>query len=238
MLSPKTARILHRRLGLLFSLFVFLAAGSGVLHTIMSMTQSAPPPPPSNRLGEVAPSVKLRPDQAAGKISPDAVAKIRALSLVELDNRPLYRLSLDGDKTPRYVFADTGELAADADERLAARLASAQINGKPVRKTAYLTQYDGEYIAIFRILPVYRFDADDAAHTRLYVSTATGSVTRATDDGKQFEANTFGLLHKYMFIHDKGWRDAAMIAVMSGITLAGLSGLVLFGLTRPKRKTA
>lgn len=236
MLSPKTARLLHRRLGLLFSLFVFLAAGSGVLHTIMGMTQSAPPPPPPNRLGEVAPAVKLRPDEATAKLGP--VTKLAALSLVELDGRPLYRLALAGDKTPRYVFADTGEVSGDADERLAARIASAHLAGKPVRKAAYLTQYDNEYIAIFRILPVYRFEADDAKHTRLYVSTATGSVTRATDDGKQFEANTFGLLHKYMFIHDKGWRDAAMIAVMSGITLAGLSGLVLFGVTRPKRKTA
>lgn len=235
MLSPKTARILHRRLGLLFSLFVFLAAGSGVLHTIMSMTESPPPPPPPNRLGEVAPAAKLRPDEAVAKFAPDA-AKPKSLALVELDGRPLYRIGLEGYPVPRYVFADTGEVSGDADEKFAAHIASAHLGGKPVRKAALLTQYDGEYIAIFRILPVYRFDADDAAHTRLYVSTATGSVTRATDDKKQFEANTFGLLHKYMFIHDKGWRDAAMIAVMSGITLAGLSGIVLFGLTRPKRK--
>jgi hypothetical protein len=38
-----------------------------------------------------------------------------------------------------------------------------------------------------------------------------------------------------MFIRDKGWRDALMIAVISGITIAGLSGIVLFEIKRPTK---
>ena len=91
---------------------------------------------------------------------------------------------------------------------------------------------------IFRILPVFRFDVDDGAGTRVYVSTTTGTVTRHTDNEKQFEANVFFLFHKFGFIPDKNTRDAVLVSAMVGISLVALGGVVLFFMTRPRRKTS
>lgn len=235
MISPKTARTWHRRLGLLFSVIILAAAASGLLHTLMAMTQPPPPPPPPNRLGPSIAAATLTPAEAIAKLAPAPAGDLRACTLVELDGRPLYRLRFAANPAPHYLRADTGEPVPDADERLAARIASAHLGGRPVRRTALLTAYDREYIAIFRMLPVHRFDADDEKHTRVYVSTDTGSVTRATDDALQFEANTFGILHKYAFIPDRGWRNAAQIAAMAGVCLAALSGIALTFATRAKK---
>lgn len=235
--TSRLFRAAHRRLGLVFALLVFAAAGSGALHTLMSMGQPPPPPPPPNRLGACVAQAALGPAKALSEALASGETA-SAITLVEIDGRPWYRIRVAKNAAPRYVAADTGERDDAADDRYAARIASAYLRGAPVRKTATLTSYDGEYIAIFRSLPVIRFDAGDAAHTRLYVSTDTGSVARATDDAKQFEANVFGLVHKYMFIHDKGPRDIAMLVVMGGIALVSLTGVLLFFLTRPRRKPA
>ena len=234
MIPSRVIRTAHRWLGLLFAVLVLAAAGSGALHTLMSMGQPPPPPPPPNRLGTCIAGAKIGPAEAAAK-AVGAGETIAAITLIEIDGRPWYRLRVRNEAVPRYVAADTGGRDDTADDRYAARIASAYVRGAPVRKTAVLTAYDNEYIAIFRQLPVSRFDVGDAGHTRLYVSTDTGSVARATDDGKQFEATVFGLVHKYMFIHAKGPRDLAMLAAMSGIALASLTGIVLFFLTRPRR---
>ena len=82
------------------------------------------------------------------------------------------------------------------------------------------------------MLPVYRFDADDERGTRVYVSTLTGSVTRATDDAKQREATIFTVFHKWMFIKNREVRDWALMTAMAGLIALAVSGLVLFWQTR------
>jgi hypothetical protein len=89
------------------------------------------------------------------------------------------------------------------------RIASSFLGGASVRQTDCLTDFNQEYVNIFRILPVFRFDVHDGVGTRVYVSTTTGTVTRHTDDEKQFEANVF-LLHKFGFIHDRTIRDTVV----------------------------
>jgi hypothetical protein len=83
---------------------------------------------------------------------------------------------------------------------------------------------------------VYRFDAADGLGTRVYVSTVTGSVTRLTDDKKQWEANVFVIVHKFGFIPNKDLRDWSLIVVTGGTFAVSVLGVLLFFLTRPRRK--
>ncbi|NJK90729.1 MAG: PepSY domain-containing protein [Blastochloris sp.] len=226
-----TLRKLHRWLGLVFSLFVFLAAGSGVLHNIMSMTQKPPPKP--------GPSAAMDPSQLV--VSPFMAAqmlptgsKLAAVSIREIGGEPWYQLYPSDGKPPVYVSASTGNKDETADERYAAQIASINLGGAEVKKTDYLTAFNDEYISIYRILPVYRFDAEDGKGTRVYVSTMTGSVTRATDDAKQFEANIFSNFHKFAFIPDKTLRNWVLTFTTAGIALVALLGVVLF-LRSPRR---
>ena len=121
-----------------------------------------------------------------------------------------------------------------ADARYAAEIASAAAGGQAVQQTNYLTVFDQEYITIFRILPVYRFEVADGQGTRLYVSTMTGSVTRATNDEKQREAWIFTYLHKWNFIANRTIRDWAFMLAMSAIMALAVSGIVLFWMTRKR----
>ncbi len=222
-------RTFHRWHGLAMSVIVLMAATSGLLHTWMARSQ--PPPPPAQPAGEVALAtvtvpVASLPGPAAGVI------------LRQIGDQPWWQVLPAGGGLPRWVDARTGTEDPTADARYAAHIAHQALAGKKVQQAGFLTAYDQEYIAIFRILPVYRFNADDAAHTRVYVSTMTGSVTRLTDDAKQFEATTFSLLHKWMFIRNRTVRDWTLMGAMTGLVGLALSGVVLFVRTRRRSRSA
>jgi hypothetical protein len=226
----------HRWLGLIFSLTLVMSSGSGVIHTLMTRTQA---PPPAARPGNLlldAGSIKLTAREAVDKL-PGGV-EVTAINLRTIAGQPYYQV-FSAAGAPGYVNAVTGAVDPAADETYAGEIASGFLGGVPVKKSAYLTTYNGEYIPIFRILPVHRFDTGDAKGSRVYVSTVTGSVTRHTDDGKQFEANVFTLFHKFGFIRNKDLRDWSLMLVTGGVFAVSVLGVVLFFLTRPrKRKSA
>lgn len=227
----KMVRKLHRWLGLAFSLCVLAAAGSGVLHNVMTATQSAPPPARPGGEGMRPEQLRISPAAAAAAL-PGNGSPIEAISIRLIKGRPWYQFYLGNEARAFYVSAADGKAGPEQDELYAEEIASAYLGGIPVKKGGYLTAYDSEYIAIFRILPVYRFEAGDGRGTRVYVSTITGSVTRHTDNAKQFEADAFSLFHKYMFIPDRTWRNAALTATTSAVALVALLGVVLFWKTK------
>jgi hypothetical protein len=232
-LESRQVRKVHRILGLIFSVSLLMSAGSGVLHNVMSRTQAPPP--------KAQPSGKIDPSQIKVSVA-DAYAKLSlqgesfdAVSIRSIGGLPWYQFMLRSKEQTYYVNALTGDLDEAADEKYATEIASNHLGGAAVRKTDLLTAYNTEYINIFRILPVYRFDADDDKGTRLYVSTMTGSVTRDTNDHKQFEASVFSNVHKLMFIKDKDLRDLVLTFFTAGTFAVAVLGLVLFFMTQPKK---
>lgn len=232
-MKPTTKRKLHRRLGLVFCLFTLVASGSGIIHNVMSWTQPPPPRPAPAGTLEGLDSVRISPAEAldAAKIfSADAAS----VTLRMIGNEPWYQIHPVDRTLPRYVRATDSLVEEAQDERYAEEIASRHLGGTAVRRTDYLTDFNREYIEIYRILPVYRFDADDGIGTRVYVSTLTGSVTRHTDNHRQLQSNIFGLFHKFNFIPDKNIRNTVLTITTSGIFLAALSGLFLFAATMRK----
>lgn len=224
----------HRWLGLLFSTTLLMSSGSGVLHIVMTRTQQAPPParPSGGGLNAEAVLISLADAAAAsGGTGPVMAANLRSIA-----GDPCYQLFFPGEKTPRYVNATTGKADPQLEETYAAEIATTFLGGATVTKTDYLQDFNNEYINIFRILPVHRFDAADGKRTRVYVSTVTGSVTRHTDDSKQFEASAFTRFHKLGFIPGKDARDIVLGTITGGVFVVSLLGIVLFFLTRPRRR--
>jgi len=224
-------RQLHRWVGLIFSLSVLTSAGSGVLHNVMTRTQ-APPPPARPSGGGLAPEKITVPVAEALARLPAPSGAVHAVNLRGIGGEPWYQIYAAPGTPTQYVSAADGRVDAAQDEKYATEIASAFLGGATVRKSGYLTAFNREYINIFRVLPVYRFDADDARHTRVYVSTTTGSVTRHTDDERQFEANIFTNFHKLGFIPNKDVRDLVLTTLTFGAFLVSLLGIVLFFLTR------
>ncbi len=232
--TARRMRSIHRWLGLFFSLFVFTSAGSGLVHTIMSRT--TPPPPPAKPASEplAISEVRVDPTDAMSKLELGG-KPVRAVNFRQIGGRPWYQIFVDGAEKPRYVNAVDGNADDSRDEAHAAEIAGRHL-GLEAPKTAFLTRFDGEYGPIFRILPVYRFDKGDTKGTRVYVSTTTGSVTMATDDARAAEARVFSMAHKWMFIRDKNLRDLLLCLAMCGLMLVSLAGIVLFVLTRPRKR--
>lgn len=231
-MKPATLRALHRWIGLACSITVMLAAGSGVLHVVMTWTQSPPPRP------EPAPG--FAPPVAAFPISGlPADLRIRSIQVRLLDHEAWYQVSTtDG---PRYFSATDGREDPDLETRLAFDIARRHLASDSLPPEAFtyarrLDAFDREYAPIFRLLPVHRIDVADGRGTRLYVSTVTGGVARHTDDRRQLEANIFGALHKYNFVPHKPTRDALLVGFTGLAFLASLAGIVLFFATRPRRR--
>ncbi len=224
----------HRWLGLIFSVTILMSAGSGVIHNVMTRTQSPPPAARPSGGGLDLGQIKISVAEAAAKLA--AENPVTAVNVRGIGGQPWYQIYVQGERQARYVSAVDGRVDATQDEQYASEIASAFLGGGKVRKTDYLTAFNSEYINIFRLLPVHRFDSDDALHTRVYVSTITGSVTRHTDDQRQFEATIFTNFHKFGFIPNKDLRDFVLTTLTAATCLVALLGVVLFFLTRPRRK--
>lgn len=234
-MNPSLAvRKLHRWIALIFSISALMASGSGVLHNVMSRTQAPPPPARPGGGGIQVEQIHVPTQEALSKL-PNPNTKIHAISIREIEGASWYQF-LSEEGKPFYVNAESGAVNAQQDEIYAQQIASDYLGGKPVKKADYLTAFNQEYINIFRILPVYRFDAEDDRGTRVYVSTMTGSVTRYTDNQKQFEANVFTNFHKLGFIKNKDLRDLILTLTTGGIFLLSLLGIGLFFMTLPRKR--
>jgi hypothetical protein len=235
-MKSATLRQLHRWLGLIFSLSILTSSLSGVLHTVMTRTQ--PPPPPARPSGgalELA-AITCSVAEVLAKL-PAGTGSVRAVNVRGIRGEPWYQIYTQKGE-PIYLSARDGHEDPAQDEYYAKEIAAAFLGGVPVEKTDFLKSFNKEYLNIFRILPVYRFDSVDGKGTRVYVSTTTGSVTRHTDDRRQFEANVFSNFHKLAFIPDKTVRDWVLVGLTSATSLVALVGVALFFVTRPRRKSS
>lgn len=234
-MNSRLIRKLHRWLGLVFSLSVLIASGSGVIHNVMTRTQSPPPQARPSGGGMDVSAIKITVADAVAKL-PETQPEVQAVNLRGIGGQPWYQIYTKATRGPQYVSAVDGHVDAAMDEAYAAEIARNFLAGAAVKKTDFLTAFNTEYINIFRILPVYRFDAGDALDTRVYVSTTTGSVTRHTDRQRQFEATIFTNFHKLGFIPDKDTRDLVLTLLTAGTFLVACLGVALFFVTRPKKR--
>lgn len=235
-MKSKLVRKLHRWLGLVFSISVLMASGSGVVHNIMTRTQAPPPQARPSGGGMDVNAIKLSVAEAVSRLA-ESNPEVQAVNLRGIGGQPWYQIYTKAARGPQYVSAIDGKVDPSRDEAYAAEIAANFLGGATVAKTDYLTAFNTEYINIFRILPVYRFDSKDGLDTRVYVSTTTGSVTRHTDRERQFEASLFTNFHKLGFIRDKDMRDLTLTVLTFGTFLVAVLGIVLFFMTRPRRAT-
>jgi hypothetical protein len=233
-MNKQLIRKAHRWLGLTFSLTILMSAGSGVIHNVMTRTQAPPPSARPSGHGLDVSQIKLSVSDAAKKL-PDAAQGIAAVNVRSIGGQPWYQIYTRTNRAAQYVSALDGRVDPAQDEAYAAEIATTFLGGATVRKTEFLTAFNSEYINIFRLLPVYRFDIEDALHTRVYVSTTTGSVTRHTDDQRQWEANVFTNFHKLGFIPNKDLRDLVLTVLTAATCVVSLLGVALFFMTGRKR---
>ncbi len=229
-MKTSTIRRIHRWLGLIFSLSILASSLSGVVHTLLAHSQ--PPPPsvkPSGNFFDPS-AIRIGAAEAMKKLGGD-FEQVGAINLRMIGGEPWYQI-YGSSLVPSYVSAVDGRVDSSQDQKYGSEIAECFLGGAKVQNTDYLTSFNNEYVNIFRVLPVYRFDCSDGKGTRVYVSTTTGSVTRYTNDRMQFEANIFMNFHKFAFIPNRMARDIALVTVTGGAALVALAGVFLFFYTR------
>ncbi|MBL9131664.1 MAG: hypothetical protein JNG86_10720, partial [Verrucomicrobiaceae bacterium] len=146
-MSPRLIRKLHRWLGLLFSLSVLIASGSGVLHNVMTRTQAPPPQAKPSGGGMDVNAIKLTVAEAVAKLG---APEVQAVNLRGIGGQPWYQIYAKDAKGPQYVSAIDGKVDPAMDEAYAAEIAKKFLAGAEVKKTEFLTAFNSEYINIFR----------------------------------------------------------------------------------------
>lgn len=232
-LSP-TGRKIHRWLGLFFGIYILGAALSGLSHNLMSAFFM--PPPPARASAEFdLPSVALAPADAVARLTDITPDHVEGINLRMIDHAPWYQIFIKEEVVPRYVRASDGLIDNTADERHAAEIAKTIFQKNSPKLSARLEAYDDEYIAIYRLLPVYRFDAQDDKGSRVYISTVTGSVAFATTDGRQTISNFFSNVHKFNFIQNKSLKLSLLSFLAGGAILTVIWGIFMWVAQRRRR---
>jgi len=220
--------LVHRYLGILFSLLFFMWFVSGIAMIYARGMPSLTPEARLEHLPALNPAnIRLTPAQALTKAelgSPPEAAK-----LLNIVNRPAYRFEIGGGFVT--VFADNGELL-DVTAEVASEAAH-QFTKLPedrVHAAGVLDSVDQWTILARRHLPLHKFIVEDDFGTELYVSGATGeAVVLTTRNGRRL-AWISAIPHWMYFeaLRKDSWLWRQVILWTSGpATVAALIGLVL-----------
>lgn len=166
--------LVHRWTGIAMCVLMALWFVSGVVMLFVGYPKLTP----LERLSALPPLVRgsccIAPERALAKMSNPAV--VTAITLTSIGGRPHYQL-LEADGHSTQVDAISGALAAPADARAA--LAAASMF-RPGAAAHYLGLIEEDRWTHSRGLNPYRplhvVELDDAAGTRVYVSSTTGQV--------------------------------------------------------------
>jgi hypothetical protein len=224
-LNSKKVRTFHRWIGIAVALYVVMATISGSIHIIMTNFYS--PPPPVMPQGLVNVDKASLPLAEIVKIIP-AGAQVKAINIRTIDNDLWYQVVTAGSK-PYYINATSGRPYENMDESYAKQIATSYLKTQEgLVKTDYITEFNSEYLNIFRALPVYRFDVENSNGERAYVSTITGSVTLYLNGPRAFGQKSFSYLHKLSFIPNKLVRDILMAVLVASVLITTLIGVGMF----------
>jgi len=225
----KSLILLHRYLGILLCLFFVMWFLSGI---VMIYAKGMPEISPESRLAHLAPldlsRIHITPSEAASHAGMDDGVSPR-LTLLTLMGRPAFRFATSDMET---VFADTGEMMIPPNPEVAASIAGKFLN---LSETAIhfdhtLDEADQWTIGNRRILPLHKFNVDDAAGTQIYVSQRSGEVGMVTTRSSRALAWISAIPHwmylKSLRLNNSLWQS--VVLWISGVgTIAAAMGILL-----------
>jgi hypothetical protein len=170
--------VAHRYLGLVISLLIIVWFVTGIAMMYAGGMPRLSAQLRLERLADVDLSaIRLSPAQAAERLAAETGADTPGrVQLVSLIDRPVYRV---GGAT---VFADTGDILEDVDERQAQTIVAKflRLPEQQVHHVRTLTDIDQWTLQQGRLMPLYKFAVDDEAGTEAYVQASSGEIAMLT----------------------------------------------------------
>jgi PepSY-associated TM region len=111
-----------------------------------------------------------------------------------------------------------------------------EAKGRPVREQVRLGNFDDEYNAINRLLPVYKVAFDRPDGIRIYVETAQDRFAFAVDNKRAAFNKVFQYIHTYQWLNFLGkGKQIVEFALIALAFLTTLLGICIFFSTRSKK---
>lgn len=227
-LAPKLYS-LHRALAWLVSIPVLCWTASGVSHPVMTWLS----PHPAHQVYEpVLDPAKLAvpPQEALAKA---AIPRVHGLDVVAFEGKHFHRvLTCCGERA--YFDAATGAPADEQDEKYAVFLARRFANdaASPVKSISVVDRFDGEYVRVFQLLPVYRVEFDRPDGMRVYVDTSTSRLGAMVDARRGFLLTFFQQFHNFELLGLNESTRILVVAAFSAFVFAvAASGVLLYGVS-------
>jgi hypothetical protein len=215
----------HRQIGWIAAVALFIWGGSAVTHPAMvwfgPQAQHNFPPTmsvPGEALQNLAPLLV--------KVSKSNELKV--IKLVPGESGPLLQLSRDQDSSRRYFDVENQQLLPNHDQSQAEWLASYYTGRKrdEIRRVDFQTDFNHEYPAVNRLLPVYRvaFGAEEAMVA--FIHTETGALASLLNPFKNRLQWIFQNLHTFKWLD--GLENIRLL--LAGTLLVTLAVMAIIGL--------
>lgn len=220
----KNIILIHRWLGVIACLAVFMFAGSGILHPVMSRMQPQPAQFAPPRVELPANALSLR-----AVLEQNHIDRFNAATVVQVSDAAVYRVQTNS--SARYFRVDSG-VEVDNGERVHAEFLARHFLGDSTSKIASLQEqrnFDDDYVFINRLLPAWRveFVRDDGM--RVYVDTAGNRLATLTDTKKRIFQTYFRTLHDFDFLEDHNMlRLTVMLLLLFSAFITAVAGVVMY----------
>jgi hypothetical protein len=221
----KKLLFLHRWLGVIACVAVLMFAGSGLLHPIMSRTQ----PQPLERIAPVA-GLSSNVIPLAEVLRRARIEQFAAATVIALPSGAAYRVQIDADNV-HYFWPADGTAVAEG-ERHHAELLARHFSGEhraALTELIEIKNFDADYLAVNRLLPVWRarFAREDGL--TVYVDTRGNRLATLVDNRKRLLQTTFRNMHDFAFVESQpGLRLALMLILLTATFVTAAAGLTLF----------
>lgn len=206
-------RKMHRRTGIIFSVFMLTFSFSGSYHVWMKLT-------PDDR-SDFFDSASI----AVSDIQKPEILNTRKnlvnFSMHRINNQPYIRTvsKFDNRTAVKYINAMTEEVLEQGDSIYSNQLA---VRFSGLEKTKAITpiyKFKGEYGFVNKRLPVQKVDLVSDNNTSIYIEVKTGKLAARVNDTDRAEGYSFAILHKFHFLDGLGKSNRDLFAAFGALTL-------------------
>jgi hypothetical protein len=161
-------------------------------------------------------------------IKQNKLTTAKVAKFIPFKNQALLQITEDETSPRRYFSTVDFNEQLNHDEKQAVWLGEYYLSAKNIiRDIEFKTQFDTEYPAVNRLLPIYKINYDTNDNLTIFIHTETQALASITNDWKRSLRNIFQLFHTFNWLDDyEILRLILTTIIVSVISLMAITSLV------------